>query len=189
LFHINAGSVCVTADPSSNGAAQPNPEDDSVGANYGIPEYLQSTITTELCDNWAEALAQAEAAAPRTQAELKGLKQSRQPPEPCSVRIWKAIRAEVLRDINKEHVLSSFLFTSILSHSTFAEALAFILSNRISDQTLLPSQLFSLFTSLEHAQPQLMECAAADLQAVKDRVRVLLPLMRAHEAGAACLIA
>ena len=133
-----------------------------------MPTYLQSTVATELCDDWAEAINQAEAAAARSRRATA--------PETRTTKLWKRIRSEVSREIDQEPVLSSFLFTSILSHTTFAEALAFILSNRISDQTLLPTQLFSLFTSLFAGQPHLLDCAVADLEAVFDRVRSLLPL-------------
>jgi hypothetical protein len=84
--------------------------------------------------------------------------------------IWQQIRAEVTKDIESEPILSSFLFTSVLSHQTFAEALSFVLSNRIADQTLLPTQLFSLFVQLTQAHPLLLHCAAADLHAVYERV-------------------
>lgn len=171
-------------------SADANQEDSSADGNYGVPAYLQSTVANELCDDWAEAIDQAEASA----AKLRGNTASTTPappvppapPEPsadpCPEQLWKRIREEVTAEIAEEPVLSSFLFTSILSHSSFAEALAFILSNRIADQTLLPTQLFSLFMSLEASQPKLLEGAVADLEAVYDRVRCcftsVLPFLR-----------
>jgi Serine acetyltransferase, N-terminal len=150
----------VAVRSSTNGA---KPEGSFDAQEYGVPTYLQSTVATELCDDWAEAIDQAEAASAWSKRNKA--------PESRAAKLWNRIRNEVSHEIDKEPVLSSFLFTSILSHSTFAEALAFILSNRISDQTLLPTQLFSLFTSLIHKQPHLLDCAVADLEAVYDRVR------------------
>lgn len=69
-------------------------------------------------------------------------------------------------------MLSSFLFTSILSHESFGEALAFVLSNRIADETLLPTQLFSLFMTLEKQHPEVLQGAIQDLEAVYQRVRL-----------------
>ena len=132
-----------------------------------MPTYLQSTVSTELCDDWAEAINQAEAAAARSKR--------RGSPEGRTGKLWRRIRGEVAREIDSEPVLSSFLFTSVLTHSTLAEALSFILSNRIADQTMLPTQLFALFASLLAGQPHLLDCAVADLEAVHDRVRLLLP--------------
>lgn len=77
-------------------------------------------------------------------------------------------------------MLSSFLFTSILSHESFGEALAFVLSNRIADDTLLPTQLFSLFMTLQRQHPEVLKGSLADLQAVYDRVRFLRFLKAEH---------
>ena len=81
-----------------------------------------------------------------------------------------ACRREAARDIEEEPILSSFLYASILAHSTFQEALSFVISNRLADQTMLPTQLFSLFEKLFVSDPDIITCAIADLQAVYDRV-------------------
>ena len=150
----------ATGRNSDNGAGTPGSHD---AQEYGVPTYLQSTVATDMCDDWAEAINQAEAAAARSKRNRA--------PESRTGKLWNRIRNEVSHEIDKEPVLSSFLFTSVLSHTSFADALAFILSNRISDQTLLPTQLFSLFVSVIRKQPHLLDCAVADLEAVYDRVR------------------
>jgi hypothetical protein len=145
---------------------------------------LQSTTESELCQDWTHAISEAEAiAAARRKAIEQGLDpavaedQSRAEIRLSrSTNTWNRIRQEASRDIEGEPMLSSFLFTSILSHESFGESLAFVLSNRIADETLLPTQLFSLFMTLERKHPEVLKGALADLQAVYDRVCFSRPL-------------
>jgi hypothetical protein len=80
-------------------------------------------------------------------------------------------RREAQADAASEPLLSSFLYASILSHDSFQRALAFVLSNRLSDTTLLSTELFELFYSILKAKPGITEAALADLAAVRERVR------------------
>ena len=57
-------------------------------------------------------------------------------------------RSETRAEAAKEPLLSSFLYASILSHDTFARSLAFVLANRLSDATMLATELFELFHTL-----------------------------------------
>lgn len=45
----------------------------------------------------------------------------------------------------KEPILSSFLYASILSHDCLEQALAFVLANRLQNPTLLATQLTDIF--------------------------------------------
>eukprot|EP00892_Ulva_mutabilis_P003045 jgi/Ulvmu1/12741/UM095_0046.1 len=150
---------------------------DSLDWGQSIPSYLQSTHSQELCEEWSDAIEEAEAVAA---ARKKAIEQGRDPEDAelesrkaaklfRSVSIWNRIRQEAARDIETEPMLSSFLFTSILSHESFGEALAFVLSNRIADETLLPTQLFSLFMTLERQHPEVLQGAVQDLEAVYQR--------------------
>lgn len=151
---------------------------ESLDWGQSIPSYLQSTHSHEICDEWSNAIEEAEAVA---SARKKAIEQGRDPEDAelesrkaaklfRSVSIWNRIRQEAARDIETEPMLSSFLFTSILSHESFGEALAFVLSNRIADETLLPTQLFSLFMTLERKHPEVLQGAVNDLEAVYQRV-------------------
>jgi hypothetical protein len=55
--------------------------------------------------------------------------------------MWAAIRAEAQADADSEPMLSSFLYASILAHSSFDRALAFVLANRLASAQLLATQL------------------------------------------------
>ncbi|KAF9682092.1 hypothetical protein SADUNF_Sadunf05G0072400 [Salix dunnii] len=55
--------------------------------------------------------------------------------------IWDAVREEAKIEAEKEPILSSFLYASILSHDCLEQALAFVLANRLQNPTLLATQL------------------------------------------------
>jgi hypothetical protein len=50
-------------------------------------------------------------------------------------------RSEAQADAASEPLLSSFLYASILGHSSFELALAFVLANRLANTTMLPTQV------------------------------------------------
>lgn len=56
-----------------------------------------------------------------------------------------ARREEAQKDAAMEPLLSSFLYASILAHNSFEQSLAFVLANRLSNATMLPTQLFEIF--------------------------------------------
>ena len=85
--------------------------------------------------------------------------------------VWRTICRETERDAKGEPLLSSFLYASILSHDSFERALAFVLSNRLSDATLLPTELFEVFYTVLKGNRNIAEAALADLCAVRERVR------------------
>lgn len=54
-------------------------------------------------------------------------------------------RKEAAKDAAQEPILSSFLYASVLSHDTFEMALAAILANRLSDPTMMATELIDIF--------------------------------------------
>lgn len=68
-------------------------------------------------------------------------------------------------------MLSSFLYASILAHDTFERALAFVLSNRLANAVMLPTQLFEIFHEVLISEPDVREGALADVEACRERVR------------------
>lgn len=83
--------------------------------------------------------------------------------------VWLAIRREAQRDAADEPLLSSFLYASILSHPGFARSLAFVLANRLSDATLLATELMEVFESVLAACPWVQRAALHDIVAVRER--------------------
>lgn len=49
---------------------------------------------------------------------------------------------------DKEPILSSFLYASILSHDCLEQALGFVLANRLQNPTLLATQLMDIFNDV-----------------------------------------
>ena len=83
-----------------------------------------------------------------------------------------------------EPLLSSFLHATILEHSTFQESLAFVLSNRLANAVMLPTQLFETFYEVLISHPDVRQGALADVEACKERVsRQLVEHFTSHWRG------
>ncbi|KAL3702071.1 hypothetical protein R1sor_020093 [Riccia sorocarpa] len=83
--------------------------------------------------------------------------------------IWAAIRAEARLEAEREPLLSSFLYASILAHSCFERSLGFVLANRLKNATLLATQLMDIFDDVFQNDAYVVQAIRLDVQAVKDR--------------------
>ncbi|KAK6924560.1 Serine acetyltransferase, N-terminal, partial [Dillenia turbinata] len=83
--------------------------------------------------------------------------------------IWIAIKEEAKLEAEKEPILSSFLYASILSHDCLERALAFVLANRLQNPTLLATQLMDIFLSVMIQDRGIQRSIRLDVQAFKDR--------------------
>jgi serine O-acetyltransferase len=83
--------------------------------------------------------------------------------------IWEKLCEEAKNEIILEPALASYLYSSILSHKNMADALAFVLANKLGSSVLLDSQLLELFSKCYRDDPALVQCAIADMQAVLER--------------------
>ncbi|KAK1296274.1 putative serine acetyltransferase 2 [Acorus calamus] len=83
--------------------------------------------------------------------------------------IWEAIRAEAKLEAEKEPILSSFLYASILSHDCLERALGFVLANRLQNPTLLATQLMDIFDNVILHDSGIQRSIRQDIQAFKDR--------------------
>ncbi|KAK2079628.1 hypothetical protein QBZ16_002023 [Prototheca wickerhamii] len=107
--------------------------------------------------------------------EAAGAHQKAAEPVPCcpdqeaGERLWQHVREEAARDAQEEPLLSSFLYASILAHDSFPVCLAFVLSARLADTTLLPTELFEVFSGTLASRPEIVAAALADLAAVRQR--------------------
>ena len=84
---------------------------------------------------------------------------------------WNEIRKEAEVEAAKEPMLSSFYFTSILSHDCLEKSLSFALANRLCTKTLLSTQLIEIFNEVLLAKDseQLRNNIRRDLVAVISR--------------------
>ncbi|CAI9110513.1 OLC1v1010559C1 [Oldenlandia corymbosa var. corymbosa] len=83
--------------------------------------------------------------------------------------IWDAVREEARLEAEKEPILSSFLYASIISHHCLEQALAFVLANRLQNPTLLATQLLDIFSDVIMRDRIIQRCIRLDIQACKDR--------------------
>ncbi|KAH8486241.1 hypothetical protein Peur_070299 [Populus x canadensis] len=83
--------------------------------------------------------------------------------------VWAQIKAEARRDAESEPALASYLYSTILSHSSLERSLAFHLGNKLCSSTLLSTLLYDLFLNTFTSDPCLRAAAVADLRAARVR--------------------
>lgn len=83
--------------------------------------------------------------------------------------VWAQIKAEARRDAESEPALASYLYSTILSHSSLERSLSFHLGNKLCSSTLLSTLLYDLFLNAFTSDPSLRAAAVADLRAARER--------------------
>ncbi len=84
-------------------------------------------------------------------------------------RMWESIRADTMKDVEKEPLLASFFHAAILNHKSLENALGFILANKLASPVLQSILLMELFCSAFEKDPKMGISVCADLSAVKER--------------------
>eukprot|EP00882_Tetradesmus_deserticola_P011040 GHRQ01011675.1.p1 GENE.GHRQ01011675.1~~GHRQ01011675.1.p1 ORF type:complete len:336 (+),score=76.60 GHRQ01011675.1:682-1689(+) len=155
--------------PSSNGKGL---DEDTIWSQLAFPSYLQSSKSHKkgVCDDFDKALAAAE----RKQAADCSIEDLEE--EDPAEAVWLAIRREAERDAATEPLLSSFLYATILAHDSFERALAFVLSNRLANTVMLPTQLFETFYEVLVSDADVRQGALADVEACRERVSTMREL-------------
>lgn len=64
----------------------------------------------------------------------------------------------------REPLLSSFLYASILAHPCFERSLGFVLANRLTSATLLATQLMDVFDGVFMTDPYIQQAIRLDVQ-------------------------
>ncbi|GMI84301.1 SERINE ACETYLTRANSFERASE 52, SERINE ACETYLTRANSFERASE 5, serine acetyltransferase 1;1 [Hibiscus trionum] len=91
------------------------------------------------------------------------------PMEEDEAWVWAQIKAEARRDAELEPALASYLYSTILSHSSLERSLSFHLGNKLCSSTLLSTLLYDLFLNTFSSDPSLRAAAVADLRAARVR--------------------
>jgi len=140
-------------------SAEVNRTDDlgNVWPADAFPHYLQSA-GIDFCRNRECSLSNADSGSPSYDCVLKKGR-----------LIWDAIRREAERDAKSEPLLSSFLYASILGHESFDRALAFVLANRLSNPTMLPTQLFEIFNEVLIENAEVLDAAFEDVAVIREK--------------------
>ncbi|MGI8906202.1 MAG: serine O-acetyltransferase [Candidatus Sumerlaeaceae bacterium] len=84
-------------------------------------------------------------------------------------KIWTTLREEVAADAAAEPILASFLYATVLNHSSFEEAISFLLASKLSSATIHPITFRDVMVSAHEADPRIAEAAIVDLVAVRER--------------------
>ncbi|KAK9846498.1 hypothetical protein WJX81_005338 [Elliptochloris bilobata] len=145
---------------SSNGVGPYKEVDESSWRNAGFTQYLANT-DDDWCSSWEMELSELE----RRQS------QSHRKPSAVTANnpVWRAMLKEAARDAREEPLLSSFLYAALLSHDTFERSLAFVLANRLSDPTLLATELMSIFYEVLKENEAIVQAALSDIIAYRER--------------------
>jgi serine O-acetyltransferase len=83
--------------------------------------------------------------------------------------VWQAIREEVAREGDRESILASFLYATILKHDTLEDALSFHLAGKLGGPSLSEMLIREVIDEAFAASPQISEAIRADLRAVRER--------------------
>lgn len=83
--------------------------------------------------------------------------------------LWLQIKAEARRDAESEPALASYLYSTILSHSSLERSLSFHLGNKLCSSTLLSTLLYDLFLNTFSDDSDLRSATVADLRAARCR--------------------
>ncbi|KAA8541702.1 hypothetical protein F0562_022854 [Nyssa sinensis] len=83
--------------------------------------------------------------------------------------VWTQIKAEARRDAESEPALASYLYSTIISHSSLTRSLSFHLGNKLCSSTLLSTLLYDLFLNTYATDPNLRAATVADLRAARYR--------------------
>eukprot|EP00884_Botryococcus_braunii_P022782 jgi/Botrbrau1/9188/Bobra.0236s0017.1 len=169
--------ICAASRNGSNGNGDHNESDNGNGAansdngsinwrDQAFPSYMQFKDRSNFCLDWELMLQEQERL--KTDAERESGNFDRAIVSPMAPA-WRAARNEAMEFAQQEPILSSFLYASILSHSTFEQSLSFVLANRLADATMLATQLMDVFSRAMHDDHSIGQSALLDLVAVHDR--------------------
>lgn len=86
-----------------------------------------------------------------------------------SKRIWKSLRREVDEMADREPILASFLYATVLNHPSFEEALSFLLASKLASATIHSITLRDVMYKAHQEDPGIADACVADLVAVRER--------------------
>ena len=83
--------------------------------------------------------------------------------------VWDLMRWEAYQEAQREPLLVSFLYSSILNHETLESSLAFLLANKLSSAAMISTQVQSLILDALDKDSSIGRSIRADIMAVRDR--------------------
>ena len=83
--------------------------------------------------------------------------------------VWDRVRDEAADVAAQEPILASFLYSAILNHSDFNDALSYLLAQKLGNSQVSAMQLRELFDEALAASPEIGESYRADIVAYYER--------------------
>lgn len=96
-------------------------------------------------------------------------RQKTPPASPRVASLWDALMDEAVRVAESDVAMAAFVERAVGRHASFAKALASLLGEKLADHGLGEPLLAGLVTDAMQHSPDLLEAAAEDLVAVRDR--------------------
>ncbi|CAJ1963930.1 unnamed protein product [Sphenostylis stenocarpa] len=163
LFSLSMATCVDAPTPLSRNPRAPQPDDHS----FNYIKFCRPTDRVPcipICKNREMPFARVEELGTRGEGGIAVLEF-----EP--VDLWLKIQEEARLDVDHEPILSSYYFSSILSHKSLESALANHLSTNLSSLSLPSSTLFDLFLGvlIDDGGDDIIGAVKDDLVAVKER--------------------
>jgi hypothetical protein len=84
-------------------------------------------------------------------------------PETSKDVVWDLMRWEAYQESQREPLLVSFLYSSILNHDSLESSLAFLLANKLSSAAMISTQVQSLILNALHKDRSIGQAIRADI--------------------------
>ncbi|WVY93076.1 hypothetical protein V8G54_032164 [Vigna mungo] len=165
LFSLHMATCVDAPTPLSRKPKASNSDDHSFNyVKFCRPTFSDRVPCLPICKNREMAFSRVEDLDTRVEGGVGVL-------EFEAVDLWLKIQEEARSDVDQEPILSSYYFSSILSHKSLESALANQLSTNLSSLSLPSSTLFDLFLGVlvEDGGDDIIGAVKDDLVAVKER--------------------
>ena len=83
--------------------------------------------------------------------------------------IWQAVRDEAMQAVDRDPLLSAFLYTTILNHSSLEEAVIHRIAQRLDHADIGADMISHNFREMQRDVPEWREVVRVDIQAYYDR--------------------
>ena len=86
-----------------------------------------------------------------------------------TLEVWQYIRQEAKMLAEHEPMLASFFHSTILKHQNLGSALSYLLANKLANPIMPAISLREIIEEAYQANPSIIDCAASDIKAVRQR--------------------
>ncbi len=84
-------------------------------------------------------------------------------------KLWQEIEKEAEQELENEPLLSSYIYSTVVYHQSFADVLMFHLASKLGGSTLADRNWMKIIADPMKDDPQIIESASIDLQVIAER--------------------